>query len=362
MAKQNEYVPQSVPHPGETLAEKLEELNIGPKEFAVRTDKPEKTITAVLKGKSSITPDMAILFEKILYIPAHFWLNKQQRYDEYVARVKSKSVIKESVNWAKKFPFADMVSKGWLPNLFDIEEKTEALLSYFRLSNADSWEDYYLRQKLKLDFRISLSNTHEPHAISAWLRQGEITAEGITAPDFDEKKFKELLSEIKTLMATDSKPFKKLPELCLTAGVKVVYTPCLPKAPISGSTRWINETPLIQLSGRYKRIDSFWFTFFHEAGHILLHGKKDIFLEEVDYTGKDSAKEDEANAFAEKWVLSLEEEAEINEIFDIDDEVIERFAKKFNTHPAIIVGRLQRRGFKSQAFGRKYFDPVILVE
>jgi len=362
MAKQNEYVPQSVPHPGETLAEKLEELGIGPKEFAVRTDKPEKTITAVLKGKSSITPDMAILFEKILYIPAHFWLNKQLRYDEYVARAKNKVTVKDSVSWAKKFPFADMVGKGWLPNFSGIEERTEALLSFFRLSNADSWQDYYFGQKLKLDFRISLTNTHEPHAISAWLRQGEIAAEKLIAPAFDEKKFKEILYEIKTLMATDSKPFSKLPELCLTAGVKVVYTPCLPKAPISGSTRWINDTPLIQLSGRYNRIDSFWFTFYHEAGHILLHGKKDIFLEEVDYTGKDSGKEDEANAFAEKWTLSLDEEAEILEVFSIDDEVIERFAKKFNTHPAIIVGRLQRRGFKSHGFGRKYIDPVILVE
>lgn len=362
MAKQNEYFPQSVPHPGVTLAEKLEELGMGPKEFAVRTGKPEKTVTAILKGTSSITPDMAVLFENVLYIPAHFWLNKQQSYDEYLARTKNKATLKNAVNWAKNFPLAEMIKKGWLSEKQNLEEKTEMLLQFFRISNQSAWEDYYISQKLKLDFRISLNNTQEPHAISAWLRQGEIMAENINSDDYDEKRFRNLLPEIKSLMATDSNPFKKLQEMCLSVGVKLVYTPCLPKAPISGSTRWINDTPLIQLSGRYNRMDSFWFTFFHEAGHILLHGKKEIFLEAVNYTGKDDSKEAEADSFAIKWTLSESEEAEINEVFQIDDEVIERFAKKFNTHPGIIVGRLRHKGLKSQKFGRKYLDPVILVE
>ncbi|HZV70657.1 MAG TPA: ImmA/IrrE family metallo-endopeptidase [Saprospiraceae bacterium] len=98
--------------------------------------------------------------------------------------------------------------------------------------------------------------------------------------------------------------FEKLQRICLEAGVKVVPTPNLPKVPICGSTRWINDTPLIQLSGRYKRNDSFWFTFFHEAGHILLHGKKDIFLKDVEYSDKDLEKEKEADEFAIKWTLT----------------------------------------------------------
>jgi len=88
MAKQNQYLPQSVPHPGETLAEKLEEMGMRPKEFALRTRMPEKTVTAILKGDSSITPDMAVQFENVAKIPAHFWMNHQRGYDEYVARKK----------------------------------------------------------------------------------------------------------------------------------------------------------------------------------------------------------------------------------------------------------------------------------
>lgn len=86
MLTQNQYNPQIAFHPGETLSEKLEELGMGPKEFSVRTGKQEKTIIAVLKGNSSITPEMAVQFEHVLKIPAHFWLNIQRNFDEYLAR------------------------------------------------------------------------------------------------------------------------------------------------------------------------------------------------------------------------------------------------------------------------------------
>ena len=70
---------------------------MNPKEFAIRTGKPEKIITAILNGESTITPDIAVLFESVLKIPALFWLNSQQKYDEYIAREKRKFVLAEEV-------------------------------------------------------------------------------------------------------------------------------------------------------------------------------------------------------------------------------------------------------------------------
>jgi len=295
----NKYYPQSVPHPGETLAEKLKEMEMGPKEFAIRAVKPEKTITAILKGASSITPDMAVRFENVTKIPAHFWMNHQRGYDEYIAREKWKAVIEEAKEWAALFPVADMVKMGWLPN---VESKTEiagALLEFFGFSSHKAWEDYYFNQQLKVAFRISLKNTREPYAISAWLRQGELQSAGLKVRVYVEKSFKEALPELNNLKAKHpDKFFSQLQDICLEAGVKVVHTPCLPKAPISGATRWLRDTPLIQLSGGDKSADSFRFTFFHEAGHILLHGKKDIFLEAVDFADVDEGKEKQADDFA----------------------------------------------------------------
>ena len=307
MTRQNQYFPQTSPHPGETLTEKLEEMQMGPKEFSLRTGKPEKTIIAVLKGKSAITPDMAVRFEGVTKIPAHFWMNHQRSYDEFIVREKRKVTIEEAVPWAKHFPLTDMINKGWLPQVSSIQEKTMELLAFFGFSNHKAWEEYYFKQQLKVAFRISLSQIQEPYAISAWLRKGELQAAELEANDYSEKKFKEILPGLKYILAKHPQgSFNQLQQKCLEAGVKVVQTPVIKKAPISGSTRWLNNTPLIQLTDHYPHNDSFWFTFFHKAGHILLHGKKDIFLEKVDYSDKNLEKEREADEFASKWTLTNE--------------------------------------------------------
>jgi HTH-type transcriptional regulator/antitoxin HigA len=302
MTKQNQYFPSIVFHPGETLQEKLEEMEMGPKEFALRSGKPEKTIIAVLNGESSITPDMAVQFENVTKIPANFWMNHQRSYDEFIARQKMQKVIIDAIEWAKHFPLAEMIKKGWLPEQKSIHEKTMSMLAFFGFSNHTAWEDYYFKQQLKVAFRISLAQIKEPYAISAWLRNGELQAAALKANGYSEKRFKDSLPKLKTIMKKCPKDFfNQLQTVCLEAGVKIVHTPCIKKAPISGSTRWLNDTPLIQLSENNCKNDSFWFTFFHEAGHILLHGKKDIFLENLDYSNKDLEKEKEADLFAAKW-------------------------------------------------------------
>jgi addiction module HigA family antidote len=365
MIRANEYNPQSVLHPGIDLAEKLEELGMGVKEFAIRTDKPEKTIIAVMKGDSAITPDMAVQFEQVLKIPAHFWLNRQRQYDESIARTRQNDQMKRAEEWARSFPLKDMVRLKWLAPFTTKTEAVKSLFVFFEISNQAAWESVYLHSELKLHFRISLAHTKNPHAISAWLRRGEIQASEIKAEPYSEKAFKNALPEVKNVMAKHPDDFfTRLKALCFKAGVKVVHTPCLPKAPISGATRWLNDTPLIQLTGRYKRNDSFWFTFFHEAGHILLHGKKDIFLESVEYSDKDKVKEKEADLFAQEWVLSSAEKKQIVEqakttgMLTVQDVI--KFAECFNTHPAAIIGQLQHDKLIPYSVGRTFIEPVEL--
>jgi len=302
LVKRNQYFPQSRPHPGMTLKEKLEEMGMGPKEFALRAGKPEKTITAILKGNSSITADMAVQFENVTKIPAHFWMNHQRGYDEYIARVKRQEVIEKAVGWAGNFPLPQMTKLGWLNSVSTKQEMATQLLAFFGVASPESWENYYCNQQLKVAFRISLKRTKDPYAISAWLRKGELSAQQIQVSSYSEKTFREIVSDIKSVMS--EKPvnfFQQLQDICQKTGVKLVHTPCLNKAPIRGATRWINDTPLIQLTERDQPDDKFWFSFFHEAGHILLHGKKEIFLEQIGYEDKDLVKEKEADEFAFKF-------------------------------------------------------------
>ena len=303
MKKQNSYFPPIEFHPGETLAEKLVEMNMGPKEFAVRSGKPEKTIIAVINGDSAITPDMAIQFEQVTQIKADYWIKMQSAYDSFLASERYKAIIADAIPWAREFPLQDMISKGWLPHQSTMEEKTLSLLSFFRLSSAAAWENYYFNQQLKVAFRISLAQSNAPFAISAWLRQGEIVAENMIVKPYSEKKLKSLLPQLQTLTSySPDDAFDSIQKLCATAGVKVFKVSTLKNTEINGATRWMHDTPCIHLSARLKGKENFWFTFFHEVGHILLHGKKEIFLEEVTYSDWQKEKEDEADAFARKWL------------------------------------------------------------
>lgn len=360
MANKEKFIPAIAIHPGKTLEEKLKEMGMSIKEFAVRTSKPEKTVFAVINGKSSITSDMAIAFESVTKIPARFWLNKQRHYDEYVARDKRKKNLAEEAEWAKSFPLSQMQKLGWIPKVKTDGEKVTAMHSFFQVSSGTGWGAYYLNRQLKVAFRISLSSTKDPYAVSAWLREGEIQASALNVDKYSEAELKKSLPRMKELSMEQPDDFSdKLQQICMRCGIKLIFTPCILHAPINGSTRWIGDNPCIQMSDRFKRNDIFWFSFFHEVGHILLHGKKDIFLESIDYDDKQLAKEEEANEFASKLLLSPKEEDEIIKNGDFSKKSICFYADKFKTHPAVILGRLQHE--KRIAYN-KFQDLIVKID
>ncbi|MGH9895454.1 MAG: ImmA/IrrE family metallo-endopeptidase, partial [bacterium] len=126
------------------------------------------------------------------------------------------------------------------------------------------------------------------------------------------------------------------------SGVAVVWVGELPSTGISGCARWLSDTKaVIGLTLRYKTDDQMWFTFFHEAGHLVLHDKKAIFLE-----GKDrpsSKEEEEANAFAARVLIPQEFQAALMGVRLEAREII-RFARRVGVAPGIVVGQLQHHG------------------
>lgn len=295
-------------HPRETLEEKLQEMGMGIKEFAVRVSKPEKTIIALIKGKSSITPDMAVAFELVTKIPAHMWLKHQRSYDEYLARKKREESLKSGMVWARKFPTTEMERLGWIA--CENEETGEGknivdtLCEFFAVSSPKGWEDFYLNQRLRVAFRITLSEACDPYALSAWLRQGEIQAEKIVLTGtYSAKQLRGILGQLDTLGKIGPQGQKEnMAKLLSSVGVKLFFTETLSSAPVKGCTRYIGGIPCIQLAEKFESDSDFLHTLWHEIGHILLHGKKDIFIENVSYGEMDPTKEKEADDFADSWI------------------------------------------------------------
>ena len=134
--------------------------------------------------------------------------------------------------------------------------------------------------------------------------------------------------------------------LCAEAGVAVVLVPQLSETRANGATQWLaTDKALLQLSLRYKKNDQFWFSFFHEAGHILLHGKRDAFIDD----GRDrhdpqvnAEKEQEVDRFAADFLIELtlyQRFVASNKPFS--KLAIQQFAAELGIAPGILVGRLQ---------------------
>lgn len=332
--------------PGDTLQETLDELAMSQAELAERIGRPREKVNDIIRGREVISTATAHKLEKVLGIPAGFWLNRESEYRSRLYEIEQKEFLETCEEWLKKFPVREMKKLGLLPNRREKTVLADALLSFFGVASPSEWSKIYVKQEVSVAFRISLAYTQNPEAISVWLRMAELAAKELKLKDYDKNKFNKSLSEIKELAFQHPEDFaQQLQAICAACGVAVVYVPKLPKAPISGATRWFRGKPLIQLSGRYKTDDHFWFTFFHEAGHILLHGKKDVFLENVEGTEADQRKEAEANNFAINWLLPEDELSRILKTVPLTSETILAFAEKFRTPAGVIVGQLQRKKY-----------------
>lgn len=340
--------------PGDTIQETIDAIGMSQTELAERMGRPKEKINDIIKGREPITTNTAFQLEKVLGIPASFWINREKEYRKTLYELEQEEFLEQCRGWLNKFPIKEMKKYNWLPETSQVHVLTNALLRFFSVASPDEWKNIYINSEVSAAFRISLANTSNPYSISAWLRMGELELKNLNIEAFDKKKFKDSLQDIKELAFASPPDFaSKLQQICASSGVAVVYTPNLPKAPISGATRWVYNTPLIQLSGRYKTNDHFWFTFFHEAGHILEHGKKDIFLEDVEGTPIDKQKEHEADKFASEWLLT---EDQLNEVIanrPLSENKIIEFSKRFRTLPGIIIGRLQHKGLIHHSVGNR---------
>jgi addiction module HigA family antidote len=337
---ENRYAPDFISPRGETLAEILEERNMSQSELAQRMGRPRKTINEIIKGKAEITSDTALQIELVLGTPASFWMERERLYREYLARKNENQRLKGYLGWLKKIPYRQMTKLGWLKFYEDKIEQLRESLIFFAVVSPEQWEEIWGRN-LSIDFRKSQAFESDQGAITAWLRQGEIEASKINCADYNELKFRDVLQQIRLLTVKSIKVFQpQMIDLCAAAGVALVFVPELPKTRVHGATRWLgSQKALIQLSVRYKTNDHFWVSFFHEAGHIVLHGKRILFLEGQDI--QDKIKEKEADIFAANLLINSRDWQRFIANNCLSKKAINQFAKQQGIHPGIIVGRLQ---------------------
>ncbi|HVU70421.1 MAG TPA: HigA family addiction module antitoxin [Ktedonobacteraceae bacterium] len=347
---QNEYHPDSVSAPGETLSETLDTLGMSQTELARRMDRPIKTINEIIQGKAAITAETALQLEQVLRIPASFWLKREQQYREALARLAEEQRLALWTEWIKTFPIREMIRRGWLPPCNSKTQQVFEVLKFFGVASPDAWEGIWERQVVR--YRRSATNSNLG-VVTTWLRQGEIQAQEVETRPYNEAAFRNALHYIRSLTRKPVNFFQEeLVRACAEAGVTVVFVQELPGTGICGAARWLTPTKaLVQLSLRYKTDDQLWFTFFHEAGHILLHGKRQLFLDLEMDPESDEESENQANTFAADVLVSPSEWRRFVAHKSYRKKVdIQMFAQKMGIAPGIVVGRLQHEKLLSFAY------------
>ncbi len=345
---QNEYMPDFVSPPGETLQDVLAEIGMKQTELARRTGRPVKTINEIIQGKTAITPETALQLERVLGIPAGFWIRREQQYREHLVRQQEIDRLEKQVSWLKKIPVKAMVAKGWIKQYSDPVRQLQEVLNFFGIASVDQWDTVFKHHAPA--FRQSKAYQANPVAVAAWIQKGKLEAQKIHCAPYNSEKFREALNNIRAL--TTSPPNKfclEMQRLCAESGVAIVFVPQLPKTRVSGATYWLTpHKALIQLSLRYKTDDHFWFTFFHEAGHILLHGKRKFFLEENGDTGASDNDEREANQFAAAILIPPDDWQHLKQSIPTNKHISKKFirewAARLGISTGILVGRLQHEG------------------
>lgn len=301
------FAPDWVSPPGETILDLTEERGWTQAELATRLGYTEKHVSLLINGKVPLTEEAAIRLEKVLGSTAGFWLAREARYRERCARLDAAERHAGWVSWLEELPLRELMAAGAIARRrITVAAKpalVEECLRFFGVARPEEWRAHYGR--MQGAFRRSRAEQSDIGAISAWLRLGEQQAEKQDSPKYDRGRFMAALREIRPLTAETPETFEpRMRALLHQAGVALVLVPAIPRAHVSGVARWLNASrPLIQISLYGRTNDKFWFTFFHEAAHILLHAntkeeRRSVFLDDPNATPGSDPAEHEANQWA----------------------------------------------------------------
>lgn len=342
-SKSHSYTPDYAVSPGAVLAEILDAREMSHAAFASRCGRSAKLISEIIAGKAPLEPETALQFERVLGISASIWLNLEANFQLFAARKQQQDSFRQDIDWVKKFPTKELIKLGLIDLAVDQADLTHRLLQFFGVGSIKAWETRF--SDVTVNFRHARTFKSSREALIAWLRVGELWAEKQVCSEFNKVRFAHVLEEIKGFTRTNPDEFTaRIGELCNSAGVAFVLVPAIGKIAVSGAARWLTpRKALIQQSDRYKTNDHFWFTFFHEAAHVLLHSKRGLYVDENGQSQPDGEEEveQEANRWAGDHLVPRAVVEQFRGHQKIPQTWINECAMAHKIDRGILVGRLQ---------------------
>ena len=309
--------------------------------LAARMGRPTQVINQIIGEKKAVTAETARGLEHVLGIPRHIWMNLQSNYALALDRLAEEERLEDEEHAlldALGAPtIREMIRQGWIEKRETAGAQLSELLSFFGVQTLHGLE----RTPSAAAFRVTAGAKVEPWRLAAWVRRGEIIADQAELPaSFNSDRFRRLLPDLRGETRSEN-PWPQLRARCAAVGLAVVVVPALPKSGANGVAYWLGrDRPVIQLSLRNKRADIFWFSFFHEAAHVLDGYRADAAIN-LERVPRDDPMERAADQFAADLLISPEDWRVFGEGGVFTNETITEFARDIGIHPGIVVGRLQ---------------------
>ncbi len=333
-------MPARVMPPGRTITRELEARGWTQKDLAAIMGRPEQAISQIINGEKEITPETAIELSKAFGTSAQFWNNLEANYRLWLAaKDKKPKSIERRARLYSVAPVAEMKRKNWLPKVNDIDKIERAYLELMDIKSMDE------KPMCALNRRKSPVKDADVRSQIIWVKRVESLVRNQRVDRFDVNSLRKSIPELLEY-STRVKDAAEVPAFLMRLGIHFALVPHLERTYLDGAVFRLNSKPVVALTLRYDRIDSFWFTLMHELAHLVA-GHEGIILDAIYAQDRIvGRKEREADKIAQDWLVDPDAYRDfVNSTRPyFSAKRIRQFAEGIERHPAIVLGRLQFDG------------------
>lgn len=332
-----------IKHPGELLLSRIIEIGMKQKELAIRTGMSEKHISTVINGTKDISVSFGRKLDIALGDDIGTWSKLQAEYDTYVAAIEDKNGITESelaIFKSMKEIVDNLLKENILKNHCGDSEKLLQLRSFLRVNNLGvipkiSYNAAY-RAQLKSSTNI------DPYILFAWQRMcEELTDRTHLSDPFSGEKLHKSINIIKKELFEENpnKMINNLKHIFADCGIVFNVVRHFKGAPVQGFIKQSESGKvMLCLTIRGKKADRFWFSLFHEIGHLL---NGDLSQRFVDFDSLKTESEAKADSYAREILINSEKYKNFISSENYNNlSAIKAFAKTINVPYWIVIGRL----------------------
>ena len=284
-------------HPGYYLKELVDDSGLTQEDFAKRLGTTPKNLSILIRGEQSLSIDIATKLSRMLGTTIAYWLNLQQAYDEKLAEIQSEEELKREREVFKLIDYKYFRDHFKLPDLpRRVDEQIKCVREFLSISSLTVLEE----KNLAVNFRSYSENLSRSNTVNAnaMVQIGINQTIKMEISKYNKKKFEKAVSFALTQTKNHSGFLPVVKEAFGEADVALVALPNLRNSGVNGATKRVDGKIMLMVNDRRHYADTFWFTLFHEIGHILNGDMGVSFHDEA---------EDEADHYAQMKLIPQEQ-------------------------------------------------------